>query len=476
MRCNMMLKRLLKPISTRSRVLKWVLVSQRGVALLIVLSSLMILTTAVVEFSYSTRINYRLAVQNKERLQAYYLAKSAVNFSKIILKLNKEAEKALEQYQDVAGGMDIEPLYRMVPLSSELFRGLVESGGSGIFNEGGDELEAADAEEGETKVEEGLEIGKDENGEGTGQGESGVGEDGEMMEADVSMLDKEAVDRFLSFEGDFSSSIWEEQTQYDLNKISGIETTSQTYDNLKKVLLSILRLQKFKSLFEESDLEEETLVHALSDWVDSNTMINEFGNIQRGGEDRLYLDHSYETKNGKMITKSEMRLVAGMNDALYTALSPHVTVYSGTDKINVCLAPEMLEILIYHYSQHAGCTSRVDYEDEERMKELVDAVLGECPDESAMASALNLKLGLSDSEDEDEDEDSKKTDKKQKTLPGEVVPTCSFQFKDLITGDNKVFTVKGTGTVGETEVNITTVLNTADNSPSKWSHLYFRVE
>jgi len=88
---------------------RW-LKNQKGIALMIVLSSLMILTVTVVEFAYISRVNYQLAVNAKERLQAYYLAKSAVNFGKLMLKYNKEAEAAIEKAGSAAEGLMTEPI------------------------------------------------------------------------------------------------------------------------------------------------------------------------------------------------------------------------------------------------------------------------------------------------------------------------------------------------------------------------------
>src|SRR4051812_13237480 len=88
----MAMKSLFKKIKSLFRPLK----NQRGIALLMVLSALAVMTIAVVEFVYNMRINYQLAVRNKERLQAYYLARSAVNLSKLVLKYNKEAEKLIK--------------------------------------------------------------------------------------------------------------------------------------------------------------------------------------------------------------------------------------------------------------------------------------------------------------------------------------------------------------------------------------------
>jgi type II secretory pathway component PulK len=420
--------------------------NQKGVALLIVLSALAVLTTAVVEFTYHSRINYKLAVNTKQRLQAFYLAKSSYNLSMLLLKYNKQAESMMEKAQENIEGFQMEPLYRMMPLSSELLRGMA-----------GGQLDA-------------LFGGEDEGDEGS-EDESGLEDSQSELEDNLNYLEREEIEKFLDFEGDFSSEITEEQIKYDLNRVFGIETTSKTYDNIKKMLRSILMLPQFVDYFEEINEPPDQIVHALTDWVDLNGMINEYDNLQRGSEDSLYSDLPYKPKNGKFMTVSEMRLVAGITDEIYKKLSPFVTVYTKSEKINACLAgDEMTKALIYHYTNHAGCTAGVSYEEEEKMEEYVSEMLSGCPNPEDMAVAINTKLGLADLQA------SSGTTKKKKGKPGSTVAGCAFQLKDFLTDENNIFKIQATGTVDETNVVITTVLNTKEKNPKRWKTYYYRVE
>lgn len=436
--------------------MKSIFKNQKGIALLMVLSTIAVLTVAMVELATNSRINYRMAVHNKERVQAFYLAKSALNLSKLILKYNKQAEKMLSQATEKGVDLKVEPLYRMIPLSSELLRGMISMGGG---EEGGEA-----PEEGESEEEAAPEEPPAEGEEATGEDEGEEGSTEEDLLSGISTINKEEAEKFLSFEGDFSSEITEEQNKFDLNKIYNIETTSAAYDSRKKLLWSILQLPKFKEIIEEGERGAETIAHALSDWVDPNGVINEFENIQRGSEGGIYTDVRYEVKNGKYLSLSEMRLVAGVNDVLFEALAPLVTVYGGSDKINPCLAEEDLVMaLVHHYSNHSGCVTPIPYGDTEKLKELVSAVTAACPDVASGATALNDALGVGDIAEEG------------KGGTGNVAG-CAFQFKDLVTEDNKVFMVKGTGTVGETEVSVTMVLNTAENDPMQWKTYYYRID
>lgn len=393
------------------------------------MSTLAILSTVIVQFALETRLQYQLAVQARERLQAFYLAKSALQFSKLILVYNKQAESLLKQAGDAAKSLGAEPFYKMMPLSSELLRGILHGEIPGL----GGKADTEDAEE--PNPEDAKEKKRD------------------RLKVGASLVDQEKAEEFLNFDGDFESEITEEQSKFDLNRFGGLETNSDAYDRRKKLLLSVLKLPQFQEILEEEKIEAETLTHALVDWVDAGGVINEFDKIERGDEDSLYTQVKYKPRNAKFLSLSELRLVSGMNDDLLNKLAPLISLYSGSDKINVCLADdELVKALVYYYTNYSECTNPLDYKDEEKLKELVGEVKGACPDTAAMANALNAKLGL-----------------------GDASSSCKIQFKDLLTSDNQVFDIKAIGTVGEVRVTLHTVLNTQDNDPTRWKIYYYKI-
>lgn len=58
---------------------------ERGVALLVVLLAIVLLTVVVVEFTYSTQVETHVALSSRNALQAYYLARSGVNIAEALL-------------------------------------------------------------------------------------------------------------------------------------------------------------------------------------------------------------------------------------------------------------------------------------------------------------------------------------------------------------------------------------------------------
>ncbi|MBL7684428.1 MAG: hypothetical protein JNK65_00110, partial [Deltaproteobacteria bacterium] len=102
---------------------------QKGVALLLVLSSLMLLSALVVEFAYNSNVTYNIALNERDRLQAYQLALSGLNFSKIVIKYDKEAKKLVQQASQQYGKtFNVQPLYKMMPINSAILRGIAQGG------------------------------------------------------------------------------------------------------------------------------------------------------------------------------------------------------------------------------------------------------------------------------------------------------------------------------------------------------------
>src|SRR5437016_2704640 len=68
-----------------------VLRNQRGVAILIALVAMTLLTFIALEVSYDTSVDYVVAAQQVNRIKAYYAAKSAMEISLLRVMLYKQA-------------------------------------------------------------------------------------------------------------------------------------------------------------------------------------------------------------------------------------------------------------------------------------------------------------------------------------------------------------------------------------------------
>ncbi|MDO8643949.1 MAG: hypothetical protein Q7S00_03150, partial [bacterium] len=100
--------------------------SQRGVALIMALGSIVVLTALAVEFGFNSHVAYSMAKNEQDRLQAYYMARSALQFAKMEIQLEKEVRQKFSGIMQQAG-VSNQPLCQQVPFDTLLLRGLLPS-------------------------------------------------------------------------------------------------------------------------------------------------------------------------------------------------------------------------------------------------------------------------------------------------------------------------------------------------------------
>ena len=132
-------------------------VQQRGVALILVLTTIAILTSIGVDFSYSSRVSLKLAENLRDETRAYYMARSAVNLSRLLLHFQKQVDQlggqaaaALQQIVKAptpptgqpkagattsaaapAGSLGIR-LWELLPIDSNAFSALLSGAGAWV--------------------------------------------------------------------------------------------------------------------------------------------------------------------------------------------------------------------------------------------------------------------------------------------------------------------------------------------------------
>lgn len=429
--------------------------NKRGVALLLVISTIMFLTVVVTNFWADALMSHQMALNYRDRVKSYYLAESGMRFSKLILYYNKLLEDTLAKKKINLAEMGYQPLYKQIPISSEGLRGMIQAGMNSMST--GDDTETDDSQT------------EDVPSADEATPDSQLEDFMNSSSQEASMLKKEVVEEFLNFDGNFDAVIEEEQSKYSLNAISKLTSTS--YDLYKKILLSMLLRPTFKNFFDNQETDAEKLVHAIADFVDTNSVINEFDQVERGTEDSIYKDNKYKIKNVSYLTLSELRLVEGMSDDIFEALRPLVTVYNSGDTINVCMADEqVVNALIVHYTRYSECTTPIDADDKEELDKLREEMLENCPDKSAVASALNVALGI---KSEATTEDTASTAETQSTES--QVSECKIQFEKLITDDNDIFNIQATGEVNGVRTTINEVIEVNGTKSKSWKMYYYQV-
>lgn len=406
--------------------------SERGIALMMVISAIMLLSMIILEFVYETNVNYKIAVNEKERLQAYYLAESALNLMKVELKIDKQIKSAIAS-SPLAQSLQInlsQPMCQQFPFSTALIRAFF-IGGEIPLLPGGQEFEGTEKDQSATTFE------------------------------------SESAQEFLSFDGDFDGTCADEASKFNINFFSGLDPNQQTllgvsqYDSYKIMMANFLKNERYRKLFEGITLGEiEEVVRNIADWEDKNDVINDLGYVTRGPEDSLYKDENdVKPLNTKFLSLDQIHMVEGVDDTWFMPLEDMFTVF-GENKINVCLAEDdvVWTLILTYISQNPGIPS-INPKDTETKKRLVDTVKFSCtsaqPQASKIAQDLDAALGIG--------------------LQQTQTPQQAGGFANFVTTESRYYSLKLTGQVGDTVVNIKTVLDIKEPDPKRWKMMYYKV-
>ncbi len=266
---------------------------ERGVALLMVLSVLALVGSVVADFQFTSRVDYQLAINARDELQAEYNALSALRMRAMLLKQTSRLQSVLGTALAALGGggsagggqtPSVAQFLEMIPVNCGILSGMTQY-------------------EGETQI-------ADEEGEGF-------------------------------FPGDCSATSKSERSKIAVNLLSSM-VGGRSQDVVMQ-LLGVLSDGRLKKYFEEDDANGShaenpmQLVAALTDWSDYDHV--SFG-TQVGDEDRHYdmLKEGYKAKNAPFDSVAEIQLVHGVNDALFDILQDYITVYSDSHQIELATA------------------------------------------------------------------------------------------------------------------------------------------
>jgi len=265
-----------------------------GVALLVAITTVAMLTIMVTEITYIARMRLLTASNQRDRVQAYWLAKSGTGIYQLILAANKQIGKN-EFIQQFGLG---DSLWQMVPsLNTGMMRMLFVSESSG-----------SDVKEDDIE---------------TFKSEGTVSE----KVAEESRAGGVFNDRnFLDFAGDFSAEISDMESRIDLNQLGSEGDNLQDSPTAAR-LFALMSGEENDQWFLERNLDRWELIGNLKDWTDADTYRS--GGLG-GQEDSLYANQEppYLSKNAKFDTTDEIRLIEGWNGELYDKFRDKLTIWS----------------------------------------------------------------------------------------------------------------------------------------------------
>jgi type II secretory pathway component PulK len=257
--------------------------NKKGMALLLVLTSIVVITVMIVELSYNARIASAITANYKDEVAATYLARSSVNVA--LLRLAIVAK--MKTFD--AGGFKIPPDVLSMILSMPF-----------IFPPPEELLAMA-----------------------------GIG--GELDLGLKEIINKIKVETNIASVGRFENTITGMDSKININMVPASDESVNTFKEQMKNLYAA-KIVSDESFGHRYSMEEfEALLNNIIDWIDPD---NESRN---GGDERAYYekkDPSYAPRNSAMPTLSELHMIEGMNDELFDIMSPMMTVFS-SGSVNV---------------------------------------------------------------------------------------------------------------------------------------------
>jgi general secretion pathway protein K len=313
---------------------------ERGVALIMVVVAIAILTVVATEFSFNARVDLQMATNSRDEVRAYYLARSGLGLSRLLLKFQ--------------GQLDKMPLPNLGDIIGKLTNA---ASGAGAASSGAGAAGAAGAPPSTmsiqlwrmARVDCHMLQGMVKEDTGTGALETKVGSGKFAFDQDFpEQAEQQKRRNFGSFEGCFLSTIQDEEEKINLNKLNALGMESRPVQTL---LLNLFGDKRFEFLFEREDSngvkvtpQDQTI--SIRDWIDEDEtqsameMSGQGDPFVRGFSDEngAYDRYSprYKAKNAYFDTLDELYLVHGVNDRFMAAFRDRLTVYPNINsRINV---------------------------------------------------------------------------------------------------------------------------------------------
>ncbi|MCC6750801.1 MAG: general secretion pathway protein GspK [Deltaproteobacteria bacterium] len=270
---------------------------EEGVALMAIVVVLAVMTASTADFAYNAKVDYTSAINARDELRAHYLARSSINLSQLLLRVQS---RFIDPMREHLGGMDLQ-VADYAPLLMQAFN-----------NKEGAEMLGGML---------GIETA----------GIKGLG-----VELGSFDLEMESLDGKLN-----------------VNCGGGANTGAPAVVRVAASLAAMMMPARYNRLFEEPDekgqyADRMELLRAIIDWADQDMVL--FGST--AAEDYRYNagKDPYEIKNQYFDSLEELRLVKGVDDDFMAAFGEELTVY-GECRINVALAgPKLLTAAIIQFA------------------------------------------------------------------------------------------------------------------------------
>jgi len=414
------------------------------VALFMAITIQMILTFALLSFT-ENNMRYIDTTRNYEdKVKAKYLALSSVNFSLLLLTIQKRMIDPINKNFK----MNFQ-IWQQLPVSSELLS-MIFDGDSDFFKS----MIGMDGEDDNTQNDT-----EKEKYEKRANQKDEIDKKIKTRDKDFSKKDGDKEDGKVKFEnkfkfdGDFFAEITDENRKYNVNFFKHRSGKARE-DRLEVNLIALFSQPEYK-LFFESPRENDTVIPAeevvasIKDYIDSG---DERSGFNGGAEDDRYqyLKHKYRNKNDELISFQELYMIYGIDDDFIEAFGDSLTVY-GNNEININTCDEaLLRSIIFGVVKEIPPSYLEPYSQEMALlvSEIIELrTLSPFSNSGEFYNILNRAEGI-------------------------VVDNVKKQKFKLTTTSN-IFKITGYGNLREAVTKITVVVDTSN--PSK-QYLYYREE
>ncbi len=302
-------------------------VPNRGIALLLVLISFSVLTVVATEFAYNARVDLQMAANQRDEIRAYYLARSSIGLSRLMLKFQRQLDQV--QLPNLGG------------LLAQLTGGQAPAGGQAPQGGGGLSIQLWRMAKIDCHM---LQMMVTDDGKRKDEPESKLDLDPDES-PEVAL--KVARRSFGGFEGCFRSELSDEEERINLSKFDAPQTVSRI---IVDRTLELLSDKRFEFLFEDEDDNKvkatpQEVVTAIRDWIDEDESQSAYTPVQgepfaRGFSDENYsydrFTPRYKSKNARFDSLDELYMVHGVNDKFMAAFKDRFTVYPDVNaRLNV---------------------------------------------------------------------------------------------------------------------------------------------
>lgn len=313
---------------------------ERGVALIIAVVAITLLTVVATEFAYNSRVDLQLAANQRDEVRAYYMARSGIALGRLLLRFQKQ--------------VDATP----IPNLGGMLQGLMGSlgGASGAAGAAGAQQQASASTLNiqlwklarvDCHMLKGLVKSDTENGTGAPTGgssgraasKSRLSSSSAATETPPEVEDKMQARSFGGFEGCFLATISDEE-----EKLNVLRLNAGAGDALPTVarMMDLLGDKRFEFLFDHEDANRvrvtpQDVIIAMKDWADEDDVqsainradpVNPFAN-GFSPEGALYdrYEPRYQPKNARFDSVDELYMVHGVTDRFMAAFRDRLTVY-----------------------------------------------------------------------------------------------------------------------------------------------------